>query len=132
LSVVDETIVPVLELPPTTPFTSQVTAVLVVLVVVVLVRFTTAVKSACAPGLTVAEVGVMETDDTVTAPFPPHPERIPAAVKMSAKMKSEVRPFSITGLPRGDLHPERWNWSLLKRRERNSNAIDRIAQFADK
>jgi hypothetical protein len=43
--VVDETIVPVLELPPTTPFTSHVTAVLTELVEVVFERLTTAVKS---------------------------------------------------------------------------------------
>jgi hypothetical protein len=72
--VLDETIVPIDEFPPATPFTSQVTAVLVDEVVVVLFRLTVAVKSVCAPGATVADDGVIETELTVTAPDPPQPE----------------------------------------------------------
>ena len=75
MSVVEETIVPIDEFPPATPFTSQVTVVLVDEVVVVFARLTVAVKSACAPGETVAADGVIETELTVTVPEPPpHPE----------------------------------------------------------
>ncbi len=87
-----------LELPPTIPFTSQVTAVLVE--VVVLVRLTTAVKSVCAPGLTVAEAGVIETEVTVAVPLPPpHPERIPITANKTGTVQIERGRFPITEFP---------------------------------
>jgi hypothetical protein len=71
--------VPVVELPPAIPLTSQVTAVLVE--VVALARLTVAVKSVCVPGATLAADGVIETELTV-APLPPQPDMktIPAKI----------------------------------------------------
>ena len=92
LSVVDDLIVPILALPPTIPFTSQVTAVLVE--VVAFVRSTTAEKSACDPGVIESAVGVIETAVTVVAPLPPpHPERMLASTanKMGRVNIREVR-----------------------------------------
>lgn len=76
------------EFPPATPFTSQVTAVLVE--VLAFVTFTVAVKSACDPGVTDAAVGVIETEVTVALPLPPppHPERIPIAAIRTGRAKS--------------------------------------------
>src|SRR5690348_12525804 len=67
-------IVPTVELPPATPFTSQMTAVLVEEVEVVFERFTVAVKSVCAPGAILAAEGVIEPELTVTAFEPPPPQ----------------------------------------------------------
>ena len=74
-----------LEFPPATPFTSQVTAVLVLVVVLVLLRFTVAVKSACVPGATVADAGVIVTELTVARPEPPQPD---TAMKISKTIRS--------------------------------------------
>jgi hypothetical protein len=73
-SVLRETIVPTVSLPPTIPFTSQVTTVLTVEVVVVFVRFTVAVNSVVSPMPTDALVGVIEIEEIKMAPFPPQPE----------------------------------------------------------
>lgn len=76
--------VPVVELPPATPFTSQVTAVLVLVLVLLLFRLTVAVKSACEPGATLADEGVMETDVTVVALEPlPQPDITAKITRMS-------------------------------------------------
>ena len=80
------------ELPPAIPFTSHVTAVLVELVVVVFAKLTVAVKSVCPPGATLAELGVIETELTVTALFE-HPKRIPATMIKSAQNKIGLIPF---------------------------------------
>jgi hypothetical protein len=75
LSVLEETIVPIEVLPPTVPFTSQVTVVVVAMFeLLLLLRLTVAVKFVCAPRATVAELGEMETEFTVTTPDPLHPE----------------------------------------------------------
>jgi hypothetical protein len=66
LSVGDAEIVPVAATPPAVPFTSQVTVTAVVLVGSL--RFTTAVKSAVPLSPTLAVVGVIVTEVTVTAP----------------------------------------------------------------
>ena len=77
--------VPMVEFPPATPFTSHVTAVLVLVVVLLLARFTVAVKSACVPGATVADEGVIETDVTVVALEPPQPD---TEMKISKTIRS--------------------------------------------
>jgi hypothetical protein len=76
--VVDATIVPIEELPPAEPFTSQVTAVLVEIVVpedvVVALRFTVAVKSVWVLSGTVIVVGEMTTDVIVAVLLPLLPQ----------------------------------------------------------
>lgn len=95
-------IVPMLALPPATPFTSQVTAVLVVDVVVVLARFTVAVKSVWAPGATVAADGEIVTELTVVAPEPPpQPDRISAAEKTAKNKKRRKWGIFRFGQPNG-------------------------------
>jgi hypothetical protein len=74
LSVADEAIVPSVELPPATPFTSQVTAVLVE--VFALLRLTVAVNSTTPPFGTLVDVGVIETDFTVVALLPPQDDKL--------------------------------------------------------
>lgn len=71
---------PVEELPPATPFTSHVTVVVVLLVLDEFTRFTVAVNSAVPLIGTLADVGVIEIEDTVPVP----PELPPQAVRMSA------------------------------------------------
>jgi len=87
LSLLEETIVPIDVLPPTVPFTSQVTVVVVAMVVLLLLfRLTVAVKFVCPPRFTVAEEGEMATEFTVIAPDPLHPETAniaPLALKNS-------------------------------------------------
>jgi hypothetical protein len=69
MSVVDGAIVPVDELPPATPLTSQVTVVFVV--VEEFERFTVATKLVVVLTGTVAVKGVMAIDVIFVAPLPP-------------------------------------------------------------
>jgi hypothetical protein len=111
-----------LEFPPTMPFTSQVTAVLTDVVVVVFERFTTAVKSVCAPRLTVAVDGVMETEVTVTVVLPPpHPESIPINVSTAENTRVERGRFAISEVPFGYAHKSARNVRQPERPEGNSN-----------
>jgi hypothetical protein len=78
--------VPVVVLPPATPFTSQVTTVLVLAAVLEFVRLTTAVKSVVPFSATFAVVGVIATEVTRLLPEPPpHAVRISAQTIASAK-----------------------------------------------
>ena len=92
---------PMLELPPATLFTSQVTAVLVEIVVpvdvVVLLRFTVAVNSACELRATVAVVGVIAIVVIVAVVLLPFllqaaiPKTTPAMMTMPKARRSAFR-----------------------------------------
>lgn len=94
-SVGEEVIVPRVELPPTVPFTSQVTAVSVL--TVEFIRLTTAVKSVWALSATLAEGGVMEIDE-IFVELPPQAERAKAVMAESKNVRVEVR-LPINGPP---------------------------------
>jgi hypothetical protein len=102
--------VPSVEFPQAVPFTSQVTTVLVEMGAEVLeftsfARFTVAVKSAWAPGATVAEDGVMLTELTVTAPEPPQPDMATETTKIISSGKMARRYAFLTALNEGNSHP---------------------------
>jgi hypothetical protein len=84
--VVDGAIVPILELPPATPFTSQVTVVFVV--VDELDRLTVATNWVVVLTGTVAVAGVMEIELIFVAPLPPpHAARVKSEGTTTTKAK---------------------------------------------
>ena len=103
-SALSATIVPFVELPPATPFTSHVTAVLVLVVVVEFERFTTAVNCVIPLIGTVAVVGVIATEVTVPGAAVPLPQ--PAVTKRAASTNPNTPtvdvPFVISHFPLED------------------------------
>lgn len=92
----DDTMVPVVEFPPVTPFTCQVTAVFVV--VVELARVTVAVKSACVLIPTVIAVGEMAIE-VMLVPFPPPQPEASSMSRSDARESHMCRPFRIKDHP---------------------------------
>jgi hypothetical protein len=111
----EEIIVPIVELPPTVPFTSQVTAVFVE--TVELTRLTVAVKSVSEFRATLTEVGETEMEDTLVELPLPQEHKIKTVTANNKRARVKTR-FRINGPPLKSPESYRENGCEIQKRTR--------------